>query len=99
MPADKAPQLRNHPELAFQLGPYNYSLQTSAEGSTYSLTNGSAKVTHPLQWALGRGDFGQTYVYSDSGKFYESHLSFYTKIDKLDITPGHVRSPCRQASK
>ena len=30
----------------------------------------------------------QTYVYSDSGKFYESHLSLYTKIDKLDITPG-----------
>ena len=55
-------------------------------------SNGSEKLTHPLQWALGRGDFGQTYVYSDSGKFYESHLSFYTKIDKLDITPGHVRS-------
>lgn len=92
MTADKAPQLRNHPELAFQLGTYNYSLRTAAEGSTYSLTNGSGKVTHPLEWALGRGDFGQTYVYSDSGKFYESHLSFYTKIDKLDITPGHVRS-------
>lgn len=92
MRADRAPQLRSHPELSFHLGPYNYSLRTSAEGSAYTLTNGSGKLTHSLKWALGRGDFGQTYVYADSGKFYESHLSYYTKIDKLDITTGHPHS-------
>ena len=35
---------------------------------------------------------GQTYLYQKDGKFYESHVSFYTSLMGLDITPGQSLS-------
>lgn len=92
MRAANSPQLRGHPELAFLLSPYSYTLRTENDKVTFSLISGAENATHLVGWAMGKGDFEQTYVFIDSDKFYESHLSYYTKINHLDITTGHKRS-------
>ena len=83
--------LRNHADLHFQSGPYNYSLTTTAGKTTYSVTDGKQTISHDLEWAFGAGSLGQTYVYQQGEKFYESQVSFYSGIEGLDITTGHSR--------
>jgi hypothetical protein len=57
---------------------------------TASNTSSSLSV-NPL-WALGSGHMGQTFLYLQNAKFYESHLSFYNAFQSLDITPGQSRA-------
>ncbi len=90
-PAASAAPLRQHPDLGFQLGPYKYSLLTTADKAAYTVSDGKQTISHDLEWAFGVGHLGQTYVYQDGDKFYESHLSFYSGIEGLDITTGHAR--------
>ena len=89
--AATADVLRKHPMLHFQAGPYHYSLATSGGKSTYSVSDSKQMVTHELVWAFGAGSLGQTYVYQQDDKFYESHVSYYSGIEGLDITTGHAR--------
>ncbi len=84
--------LREHPQLKFRLGPFEYQLLTTPEKSVYSVTRGNESSTHELDWAFGAGDFGQTYLYEEQGKFHESQLSFYTAVGGLDVTIGHQRA-------
>lgn len=84
--------LRSHQILTFKLGGYAYSLNSDANKNTFSVTKGGENVSHDLEWAFGLGHMGQTYLYQENGSFYESHLSFYSEINGLDITPGHERS-------
>jgi hypothetical protein len=90
-PAANAIPLRRHGELQFQSGPYKYSVVSSGESVTYKVSDGKQAVSHALVWAFGAGHLGQTYVYRDGDKFFESHVSYYAGIDGLDITTGHAR--------
>ncbi|HZD32927.1 MAG TPA: multiheme c-type cytochrome [Candidatus Angelobacter sp.] len=90
-PVGDAAPLRQHRELTFQLDPYKYSLVTDADKSLYSVSKGSQTLSQELGWAFGAGSLGQTFVYQQDGNFYESHLSYYSAIDGLDITIGHDR--------
>jgi Cytochrome c554 and c-prime len=87
-PADSG-LLAQHTDLHVQLGPYRYSLTTSAGKSTYSVTDGKQTISHQLEWAFGAGSLGQTYVFEQGDQFYESHVSFYSGIAGLDLTTGH----------
>jgi hypothetical protein len=88
--------LRQHDRLGYQLGPYSYELVTGKdkdnEKSTLKVSRGQESVSADLQWAFGIGHMGQTYIYKKNDDLYESHLSFYTGPQALDITPGHERS-------
>jgi hypothetical protein len=84
--------LKSHPELRFDLAPYKYEQSTTNGQSLLSVSNGVEATSRKLQWALGDGYFGQSYVYRDNGKYYEAQLSFYTAINGLDITTGHPRA-------
>jgi hypothetical protein len=86
-----AESLRAHQRLTFRLGDYNYNLHSDANKSTLSVTKGEETRSHDLQWAIGQGHMGQTFLYDQDGTFYESHLSFYSELQALDITPGHER--------
>ena len=89
-PAD-SDMLRKHPDLHFQLGPFQYSLTTTAGKATYSVTDGKQTISHDLEWAFGAGSLGQTYVFRLGEKYYESNVSFYSGTAGLDITTGHSR--------
>ena len=84
--------LRKHDRLEFQLGPYSYELATDAQKSTLTVSKGQESLSADLQWAFGIGHMGQTYIYKQKDDLYESHLSFYTEPQALDITPGHEHS-------
>lgn len=90
-PASEADPLRTHYDLSFQLGPYVYELTTKDGNSVLSVTNGKDTAAMHLQWALGRDNFGQSYVYRQNGRYYEAQLSFYARLNGLDITTGHSR--------
>jgi hypothetical protein len=80
--------LTNYESLRFQEGAFGTSLTTSREGSTFSVTDGVNTTSLPAVWAFGFKN-GQTYVIEKDGAYFESRLSFFTKIHSLDVTPGH----------
>lgn len=81
--------LREHDRLSLRLGPYNYTISRTAEGSVYSVSDATSLISEPLLWAFGFGNTGQTFIYQRDGFFYESRLSFYKTLQGLDLTPGH----------
>lgn len=89
--ASDAESLRQNEHLAFQIGPYHYQITSAAGKDVLRISKGGASVSAILGWAFGMGRIAQTYVYEQSGTFYESHLSFYFAPQALDITPGHPR--------
>ena len=78
------------------------SLSQPASGVTYrvSAQNGQAELTysdpqnpsltgsHTLDYYLGSGHLGVTYLYSVSGYLLESPVAYYTKIARYDMKPG-----------
>lgn len=83
--------LRDHNDLQFQAGAYTYQLLTRNEKSTLTVSN-SSSISIDLLWALGSGHMGQTFIYQQNSRFYESHVSFYNGPQALDITPGQSRA-------
>ncbi|MGO9087936.1 MAG: multiheme c-type cytochrome [Candidatus Sulfotelmatobacter sp.] len=82
--------LHQHDHLSFRLGPYREQIVTKGEKSvlTVSASDGAARLSTDLLWAFGVGHMGQTYVYEKNGSYYESHLTFFTSSQDLNITPG-----------
>ncbi len=85
--------LSSRPNLTYQIGPYTYSIRRGGDQSIYSVSDGSKVISTPLLWAfgLGKGVIGQTYLYRLESGLYETHVSYYDKLDGLDITTGHER--------
>lgn len=88
-PAD-AEILRQHDHLSFRLGPYREEIVTKGGKSVLTVTasNGAAPFFANLLWAFGVGRMGQTYIYEKNGSYYESHLTFFSSSQDLNITPG-----------
>jgi len=84
--------LRQHDRLHFQSGPFSYQILTNNSGSLLSVSDGASALSQTLTWAFGKGAIGETYVYEENGSFYEAHLSFFTSLQALGITPGQNSS-------
>src|SRR5580658_6071780 len=91
-PAGVSEGLRQHDRLHFQSGPFSYQILTNNSGSLLSVSDGASALSQALTWAFGMGAIGQTYVYEENGSFYEAHLSFFTSLQALGITPGQNSS-------
>jgi hypothetical protein len=81
-------RLREHDHLRFQLGPYSEQVVTQEQKSILTVSDGKSIFSADLLWAFGSGHMGQTFIYRRDGEFYESHVSFFTDTNGLDITPG-----------
>ena len=91
MPASLAEILHAHPMMGFEVGKYRYQLQTDAHQSLYSVTDGNKKLAYPLTWAFGTGRVAQSYLFKmPDGVFYESRVSYFTHLGKLDFTPARA---------
>lgn len=88
-PASNAELLGQHGTLTFFSAPYKFEISQTADGSVYSVNEGTSSLSRPLDWAFGTGEVGQTYVFKRNGNFYESRVSFYPGIQALDLTLGH----------
>ncbi len=84
--------LSAHQRLQFRLGKYTWEIARKGEQSVYSVTDGKETIAVPVLYAFGQGKAGQTYVLEYQGKYYESRLSFYNKIQGLDFTLGLPRT-------
>jgi hypothetical protein len=78
----------NAGRLRFQEGGLHTSVTTSPEGVAFSATDGVNTDSFPAVWAFGFKN-GQTYILEKDGAYFESRLSYFTKTNSLDITPGH----------
>jgi hypothetical protein len=85
-PAAAAEPLRRN--LSFREGEYQTAIRRDGDRITYSVAKGSESFKAPVVWAFGQGAAGQTYVLQHEGKLYESRLSYYRRIDGLDLTIG-----------
>lgn len=94
LPPD-ADVLRNHPRVSRVMGPYAYSLLSANGVSNYSASDGTRTAAVQVGWAFGLGNKGQTYVYVQDGKYYESRMSFYRSLQGLDLTTGHEETTPR----
>jgi hypothetical protein len=83
--------LELHPRLTFNNGPYRYTIEKNGEGVSYAVTDGVQSISVPVAWAFGygMGQVGQTYLLSYNGSYYESRVTFFSGIDRLDVTLGH----------
>jgi hypothetical protein len=86
-PAAEAPLLHAHDHLSLSLGPYHEEIVSQADKAVLTVTAGTASLSADLLWAFGVGHMGQTYIYEKDGAFYESHLSFYSSTQSLNVTP------------
>jgi hypothetical protein len=91
-PAATSEILEAHSHLSAQRGPYNYELLDDGTAVKFSVTDGTNSLSATVAWAFGLGHKGQTYIYERDGDFYESRLSFYKTLQRLDLTTGHTGS-------
>src|SRR5262249_42344135 len=96
--AGNAAILRDNPKLAATIGPYSYEIVRDGSESVYSVTDGKETIRVPIEWAFGRGDTGQTYVFQRDGKWFESRVSYFTALRGLDLTLGADTAPRDLAS-
>ncbi|ADW71260.1 multiheme c-type cytochrome [Granulicella tundricola] len=68
--------------------PFKYSLTSSPSGIEFTASQGAHKLSHPLDWVMGAGDLGRTFLYQADGRWYQSRISYYTRPSALDITTG-----------
>jgi hypothetical protein len=80
------PILKKHAKMTFAKGGYTYTVESHDGQSTYSVTDGVATISVPIQWGFGASS--QTWVLQHDGKMYESLVSYYPAIDGLQSTTG-----------
>ena len=91
-PAATSEILEAHSHLSAQRGLYSYELFNDGAAVKFSVTDGTNSLSATVAWAFGLGHKGQTYIYERDGDFYESRLSFYKTLQRLDLTTGHTGS-------
>jgi len=91
-PVDTCAILNGDVHYTWSDGKYAYSITRAGEKVLYRVTDGKETFETPLQFAFGQGKAGQTYVYDHNGSFYESRVSFYAKLQGLDLTVGAVNA-------
>ena len=84
--------LRAHDRLTFEVAPFTYQIARAETGPVYSVTDGTHSISEPLLWAFGLGESGETYIFRRNGIFYESRLSYFSALQRLDFTPGASRT-------
>lgn len=83
----------------FTLGKFRYTLK----GDQYTVSDGATSLTLQLRYAFGHGFAGQTFLFEHEGKWFESRLSYYKEISRLDLTmgapPGEPRNVIEAAGR
>lgn len=76
-------------KLTFKNGPYTYELARRGKSVVYTVSDGEKSITEPILYCFGQGHIGQTYLFRHNDLLYETRVSYFEKIRKLDFTIGH----------
>lgn len=85
----EAEVLRESRDLRWQQGVYSYRISREPDRFMYSVGDSARTISEPIEWAVGIGKAGQTYLYLHEDTYYESRVSFYGALKGLDLTTGH----------
>jgi predicted CXXCH cytochrome family protein len=85
--------LKGQPTTSYAAPPFTYSVAVTGAGLEYSVAQGSQKLSRKLDWVMGAGDLGHTFLYQVDGRWYQSLATFYLDRAQLDITTGLTRDP------
>jgi len=75
--------------LTFRNGPYTYELSHQGKSVVYSVSNGDKSTSKEILYCFGQGHVGQTYLFRHNDTLYETRVSYFEKLKKLDFTIGH----------
>jgi hypothetical protein len=80
--------LKARPAQSFSSRPFTYSLASTPTGIDYTVADGPHRLSRKLDWVMGAGLMGRTFLYQIDGQWYQSQLTYYTALSALDITTG-----------
>lgn len=83
--------LKQRAPLTFKLGEFTYRIERTGTQFSYNITNSKDRFSTPLLWSFGHGTSGKTFVIQHNGTFYETRVSYFTSLARLDLTPGAPR--------
>jgi cytochrome c554/c'-like protein len=75
--------------LTFKNGNYTYELSRHGKDVVYTVSDGAKSISTPILYCFGQGNVGQTYLFRYNDVLYETRVSYFQKLDKLDFTIGH----------
>jgi hypothetical protein len=87
---DTDPLFQKHPKLTLTLGTYTWQIERQGTDVTYTVSDGANSLALPVRWIFGEAS--QTFVLEYNNHFYESRVTFYPEIDKLDFTVGNQKA-------
>ena len=79
--------LQSHPHLRFDTQQYHYTIDTDKSASRYTVTDGQHALSYNLIWAFGTARVGQSYLFKDSGQFFEARVTYFDSLKNLGFTP------------
>lgn len=89
-PASETAILRSNLKLSGVQPPFLTEIQQDRKGSNYVVSRGGEAMSGRLQWSMGEGSMGFTFILESGGTLFESQLSYFPAIGGLDLTPGHT---------
>ena len=75
--------------LSFRNGKYTYEISRQGKDLTYKVSDGVNTIAKPILYCFGQGHVGQTYLFRYNDMLYETRVSYFQKLGKLDFTIGH----------
>ncbi len=71
---------------------YTYQIVRESGRSLYKVSYRDESISVPLSYCFGHGETGQTYLLQHKEALYESRVSFYPAVERLDFTLGAPRT-------
>ena len=73
---------------SLDLNGFVYTLLPLQPGLEYKVSRSNTAASQRLDWVMGAGDLGRTFVYQDDGRWFQSRISEYRQAPHLDVTTG-----------
>jgi hypothetical protein len=90
--AENCQVLASHPSLTFRNGEFTYQIVRESGRSLYKVSYRDESISTPISYCFGHGETGQTYLLQHKEALYESRVSFYPGVERLDFTLGAPRT-------
>ena len=78
--------LDEFPAKPFTNGDYTYEVKKQGDEIIYTVSDGKTTQTFPVLYSLGEGREGQVYIFKYKESLYESRVTFYRSLKRLDFT-------------
>lgn len=74
---------------SFQHGPSGAAYEVDERYRLF-FARGEVKGTRALEWFVGSGNVGRSYLFSMEGFLFQAPVSYYSAVGKWDVSPGYA---------